>query len=122
VVHEVAKGHAAKLLVRPRMKDELVPQVIRHLGRHADEFAPAFQVRQEELAQALRNQLAILLAQVGMLLAQLLEQPQRQNEVAYASLAPQLPLRSPKEEKNSSQHSANHVGEEFHRIDLGEVR
>ncbi|RBJ86224.1 hypothetical protein C3L29_003940 [Pseudomonas sp. MWU12-2534b] len=82
VMEELAEGLVAEGLVIPGMQDEFMPQVVHHLGRHRHVALAALEVGQEELAQALGHQLAVLEAQVRVLGAQRFEQTRGQGEIA----------------------------------------
>ena len=58
-MHEASERLVAELLVIPRVQDQFMPQIIRNLRGHGNEFAAAFQVGQEKLAQRMRSELAI---------------------------------------------------------------
>ncbi|POA59734.1 hypothetical protein C1889_00715 [Pseudomonas sp. FW507-12TSA] len=89
VVQELAEGLVAERLVLPGMEDELMPQVVHHLGGHRHIALAALEVGQEELAQPLRHQLAVLEGQLGMPGPQGREQAGRQAEVADEGFAAQ---------------------------------
>src|SRR5262249_575715 len=87
VMQKAAKGPLAEILVFARVEYELVPEVVGDLGRHRHEFLAAAQIRQEELAQAARDQGAVLSLEAGMVLLQPLEQPCRPAVAADEFLA-----------------------------------
>jgi len=78
MMQETAECLPAKHLVRARIQNELMPQVVHHLRGHRNEAATTLEVSEEILAQCVRNELAVLDAKFGPLLPQLVEQPNRQ--------------------------------------------
>lgn len=88
-MQELAEGLVAEFLVVPGVEDELMPQIVDHLGRHRHIALAALEVGHEELAQALGHQLAVLEVQVRVLRAQRFEQPGRQGETADIGFAAQ---------------------------------
>ena len=74
-----------------------MPQVVGDLRGHRHEAAAAQQVREEELAQALRDQHAVARGELRMARAQLREQARREHEAAHEGLAPVAPHAGPED-------------------------
>lgn len=74
-----------------------MPQVVSHLRWHGNVLSAALQMGQEELPQAVRNQLAFFCCEMGMVMPKSLEQSLWQNKVTNVGLTAQSDLPLPEE-------------------------
>lgn len=91
-----------------------MPQIIRDLRWHGNVLPAAFQMRQEELSQAVRNQLAFLGREMRVVMPKSFEQSLGQNKSTNIGLSAQRELPLPEESTQRHEQNAGNGGDDGH--------